>query len=153
MQFKELKYLIDGRISYSYSEKSKVGEFFDDFSSKCAEQPREKFTVAIKKLVPIFLSLCEIDEYDINRYVFKSIKFSRTGDEQVLGVHIVCTKRLTVSITSISIESPLKFCGKVNSNTESYQIFDNKQQEIVYDALKECELYAKGERLQIEADI
>ncbi len=70
MQFKELKYLADGRIGYSYSAKSKVGDSFDDFSSKCAEEPREKFTVAINKLVPIFLSLCEIDEDDIDKYFF-----------------------------------------------------------------------------------
>jgi len=153
MLFKELKMLSDGRIGYSYSVKSSVGESFDDFSSKCAEEPRESFDVAIKKLIPIYLSICEIDLDDIDNYSFKSIKFTRTGDEKVLGVHITCLKNLAISITTISIDSPLKFCDKANSSTESYQIFDNDQKDIIYDVLNECEKYAKGERLQIDHNL
>ena len=154
MILKELKILSDGRIGYSYSSVSKTNaDSFDDFSSKCSEAPKESFDIALKNLIPIFLDVCEIDQNDINLYTFKQIKFTRTGDEQVLGFHITCLKRLKVSLVDIQITSPLKFCDRANDSTKSYQIVDQIQKETIYKALRECELFAQGERLQITAAI
>jgi hypothetical protein len=108
MRIKKVKHSEkESKILIEYEKQSK-NENWDEFSMHCNDQARPEFYLALKKLIPHLLKICELPVSYMDNINISSVSFSYGGENDTMGATITGVKKLKDSHAPLVLNTPHK---------------------------------------------
>lgn len=118
---------------------------------KSPEAPAESFNDALAALEPHFLELAELPEDELQGLQIESVTFSKTGESEILGFELLGSYSLKQSSGSRGMKLPKYLCDSAGDTAKTTNVCNADIKEAIYKFKEECEKYAGGTRLQVNA--
>lgn len=105
----------DKELTAKYALPNKASGY-DEYEVKYEEEPVDEFLIALAKLAPDALELCELKEEWLMNTTVTGVSFAYSGEKEVMGATITFQVKIQTANTPLCMNTPFKPSDSYNDN-------------------------------------